>query len=527
MSTQSQLLIDTGDLSKRGMYIGPDGISTTRIGSVVRFDGVPGNYRFVNRNPDPNASSSWVDISLAEATIEVGIGFPDQGPTSGTWGLSYNGDSTGLTSLAWNITASALQTAINANPTIISDGGAGAVSVQQFGTQYVVIWNVTGPRFTLVSSYGNLSPASVAAVNVTQAGTTSPAVVCIETIQLVQQLYAYTNTSTTTTAGAVTIVETQVGTAGAHEQQRLTWNIAPTGGTYTINLGLAQITDVVFQANTSHALDTLYFLLQDNAGTVAIFMTDSGAIPTATIANRIIVVTIANNDSAATVLGKCSTAITGDAYGWTVTTPTTVTLEITDPNPGVRSLISNGTTSFSVTVKQQGTSYTKNFPWNATAAELSQSFVGYFSFAQSSLGFVLTASTPGPKTVADVDITDLLFPTYYLFTIDLNTYSTFLAFVTQAPTDPIQAVFEIKITLSGGKPNVVYREAIEIWRNVINLNTISPAPFVPGATVGTNYRVTLSGTLQIQSTTTSLWHTLYVVGTPPAEQLAIVTPGVS
>lgn len=524
LPTQAQLVIDIGDKDKAGMYLGPDGAVGTQLGEIVRFDGVPGNFRFVTKSQD--ASRSWDDLNLAGATIEAAIGNADQSPTGGTWGLSYNGSSTGLTNLAFNIAAVDLQTAINANAAVQADAGGSttAVTVTQFGSQYVVAWTVTGARFSLVSTASNLSPASVASVNVVTAGGTG--VDSVQTISLVQLLYAYTNSFTSSAAGAITSSHIQVGAAGQKDIQRITFNVAAYGGTYTVNLGLAQITDITFQANTAHFLDTKYFLLQDNAGTVAVFMTDTSAVPSPSIANRIITVTLANNDSAATVLGKVSTAITGDPYGWTVTTPTSVILEVTDPTAGARPLIGSATSNFAVTSKQAGTSYSNTFAWNATAQQLDAAFTGYFNVKVSALGFTLTSVTDGAKSLVSIVTTDLLFPTFNSCTLDLNTFSTFLAFVSQANIDPINAVFEIKITLSGGKPLTVYRETIFVYRNVINVSTLAPAPLVPGVT-GVNYRTNSAGYLQIKNTTTNLWHTLYVTGAAGAEQLAIVTPGVA
>lgn len=521
MTTQSSLIIDIGDSGKAGMYVGPAGIVATQLGEVVRYDGVPGNYRFVTKSLD--ATRSWDDVDLTSATIEIGIGEPDGQPTAGTWALSYGGNSTGLTTLPYNVTAAVLQAAINANPQIVTDSGSSnAVTVQQFGTQFSIIWNVAGAMSTFVSTSTNLAPSSNAAVVLVRAG--SAGVTCIQVIKLVQNLYAYTNSFTSSAAGAVTVTEIQAGAPGVKETQRIVFNTVPYGGTYTINLGLAQITDVTVNGNPSHALDTLYFVLQDNAGTVAIFMTDSSAVPPATIANRIITVTIANNDSAATVLGKLSTAIAADPYGFTCTNPSGVILRVTDPNAGVRASINNGTSNFAIVAHQTGTSFTATFNWNATAQDITRAFAGYFAANGSSLNFLLTAVTAGPRSLVTVDVTQLLFPTYNTTVVDLNTFSTFLAFA-NTEDDTITAVFEIKITFSGQLPRTVYREDVTIYRNVIDVTTLAPVP-IPGV-IGSNFRITSGGALQVLNTTTGLYHQIYVTGPAGFETFSIVTPGVA
>lgn len=473
MTTQnSQLVFDIGDPGKVGCYLGPDGKIPASIGSVVRFDGLDQNFRLVTRSADP--TRQWDEVSTASATIEIGVGQPDQPPTAGTFALSYNGDTTGLTALSYNITASALQTAINANPAVISDASSSnAVQVQQFGSQYAIIWNITGARFTFVSDPTNLVPDCVATVGVIRAGGSGQA--SLQTIALAQKLFGYTNSFTSSASGAVTVTSLQTGSSGVKSVQRIAWNCSPYGGTYTVNLGLPQITDVTIRANTSNLLDGLYWILEDNAGSVGIFYTSSSATPPAGVANRYIVIAITSGDSAATVLSATSTAIAADPYGWTCTNPSGSILEITDPFSGFRSQIGSGTIGFAIVSKQQGTTFSNTFDWNAVAADLQRAFAGYFNVKSSNLGFTLTAVTDGAKSLVSVDVTDLLFPTFYAGSVNLNTYATLLAFA-GSTEESIPAVYEMKLTYSGGQPKTFYREDIQVFRNVINVSTLIPSP---------------------------------------------------
>ena len=54
-----------------------------------------------------------VDLATWD-TLRIGVGLIDQAPTGGTWSLSVNGTTTGMTALDYNVSASSLQTLISA-----------------------------------------------------------------------------------------------------------------------------------------------------------------------------------------------------------------------------------------------------------------------------------------------------------------------------------------------------------------------------------------------------------------------------
>jgi hypothetical protein len=102
------------------------------------------------------------NITLAIGTIETA-------PTSGSYVISYNGESTGA--IAYNATATDIQTALNGLTSITSDGG---VTVSLTGNIFRVIWNNNGVRSHAITvGSNNLFPTSSVGIDIVRAGTSS------------------------------------------------------------------------------------------------------------------------------------------------------------------------------------------------------------------------------------------------------------------------------------------------------------------------------------------------------------------
>jgi hypothetical protein len=109
----------------------------------------------------------------ASPTIKVSLGPIDDVPTAGTFTVTYGANTT--SALAYNITAAAFQTALNALASITSAGG---VVVTKVGDNYTIEFNSTGDRTAFTANTGALFPLSTAVISVVQDGTgTSPEIV--------------------------------------------------------------------------------------------------------------------------------------------------------------------------------------------------------------------------------------------------------------------------------------------------------------------------------------------------------------
>lgn len=104
----------------------------------------------------------------AGAVLRVAVGQVNQSPTAGSWSLSYDGDETA--SLAFDASAAAVQTALNALASITSAGG---VTVSRVGDAYSIEFNTVGARDPITGSAGTLVPLSSVSLQTLQEGTAS------------------------------------------------------------------------------------------------------------------------------------------------------------------------------------------------------------------------------------------------------------------------------------------------------------------------------------------------------------------
>jgi hypothetical protein len=103
------------------------------------------------------------------ANITMAIGRLDKEPSSGTFTITYDGDTT--TALNYNATATQVQTALNTLDSIASDGG---VTVTKTTTSYRVLWNTVGvPSGTLTVGNNDLTPTSSIGIAVAREGSGS------------------------------------------------------------------------------------------------------------------------------------------------------------------------------------------------------------------------------------------------------------------------------------------------------------------------------------------------------------------
>lgn len=104
----------------------------------------------------------------AGATVRLAVGVVNQQPTSGTWALTFGADT--ATGLAFNATASALETALNALPSITAAGG---VTVAKVGNQYQITFTNVGARADFTGGSLSLVPASQVGIQTLQQGDAS------------------------------------------------------------------------------------------------------------------------------------------------------------------------------------------------------------------------------------------------------------------------------------------------------------------------------------------------------------------
>lgn len=165
----------------------------------------------------------------AGASIQVAVGTVATAPISGQWRLSVS--STETTDLAYNASASAVQTALNALSAVSSAGG---VTVADLGGGYSITWNTVGTKPSILAGSDTLAPASYEAILVLQAGDVSTREIVF--VELRQSPVALADSFAP--IGTPVVSATTVSAwNGTNKIVRVGIDPAPKGGSFTITIG--------------------------------------------------------------------------------------------------------------------------------------------------------------------------------------------------------------------------------------------------------------------------------------------------
>ena len=198
----------------------------------IRNDGNYKRFRLVQPSSD-DPLLPWADVDTTGAVVEFAIGAVDLAPTGGTFSGSSNGDTTGLTSFPYNVSAATLQAALNTNPNVTAGGATVAVSL--VGTSYIITWSLVGVRSLIVWTGTALTPESTCVGYRVQTGTAS--VIEIQVLRLVQRPYAYVAPTTAYPVAASTITQIQTGSGSLVSIQRMKLDPAPYSGSFVATIG--------------------------------------------------------------------------------------------------------------------------------------------------------------------------------------------------------------------------------------------------------------------------------------------------
>ena len=168
--------------------------------------------------------------------IRIAVGPIDEPPLAGTWTISFGGDTT--SALAYNITAAALSTALNALASITAAGG---VTVSKIADNYNIVFNENGARGEITTNPAALIPLSAATVAVLQVGTsTRPQIALVH----LQRTIAGLATSFSPTAASAITIESLSAWNGSRATYRASIAPDPKGGSFTLAFDAATGTDV-------------------------------------------------------------------------------------------------------------------------------------------------------------------------------------------------------------------------------------------------------------------------------------------
>lgn len=244
---QTPWLIATDDPAGRTLLLSLTSEAVAADPEFIKRDGRGRYIQFVERDPSADGVL-WKDANIdAASVVEVAIGDSNTPPTSGTFALSFDGNSTGLTALAYNISAANLQTALNANAAIVT---AGSVDVTKGATDgdYIVAFRVAGARNLIVIDEGTLAPPCVVNVAAVQEGDGSTKEV--QNITFKQQPLAYSNDFSASSSGSIAVTVNQAGSATQPSIQTIAITPNVIDGTFTAQATQAQVVKVTAAGST-------------------------------------------------------------------------------------------------------------------------------------------------------------------------------------------------------------------------------------------------------------------------------------
>jgi hypothetical protein len=264
-----------------------------------------------------NVSAPFNVVDMTGTTVKFGVGTRTGTPASGTFTLSFGGETSGA--IGFSATAGAISSALNSLSAITS---IGKVSVDgTMATNFVISFNSAGTRSAITADVSHLIPTTSALIDERLVGDATTNEIQELQLRLAPAVYQPTWTDLGT-ALTVSVATTLTGSTLQNEVQRISFSRAPYLGSYrvtvpTYNVDIAStVTDGVFITSANHGLSlsqpvvltgftaltgytagtqyfvrsipqTTQFLLGVTAGATAI-TTGTGTVTTGTVATTIL-----------------------------------------------------------------------------------------------------------------------------------------------------------------------------------------------------------------------------------------------
>ena len=202
-----------------------------------------------------NVSAPFSVVDMTGTTVKFGVGTRTGVPASGTFTLSFGGETSGA--IGFSATAGAISSALNSLSAITS---AGKVSVDgTMATNFVISFNSAGTRSAITANVSHLIPTTSALIDERLAGDATTNEIQELQLRLAPAVYQPTWTDLGT-ALTVSVATTLTGSTLQNEVQRISFSRPPYLGSYrvtvpTYNVDIAStVTDGVFITSSNHGL---------------------------------------------------------------------------------------------------------------------------------------------------------------------------------------------------------------------------------------------------------------------------------
>jgi hypothetical protein len=259
------------DLTNRRLVASETNSAPVGLANFTKGDNGAFNLYFLEATGVINRPFEVVD--KASSGVKLGIGSRLGVPETGTYTLTFGGDTTSALDAA--ATAGAIQTALNGLSAISSAGGVSVTG--ELADHFTVRFTTAGTQGSITANVSQLIPDTVAVIDERIAGSASVKEIQEIQLRLTPAVYqdSWTNLGTTVTA---TIATTVTGSDTDNEVQRLSFSREPFAGTYRITARedtlenytgiISGVTDGVFSTISNHGLILSQPIRADFSGTI-------------------------------------------------------------------------------------------------------------------------------------------------------------------------------------------------------------------------------------------------------------------
>jgi len=241
------------DMTNRRLATSLTSLAPATAPRFVKGDNGTINLYFLEATGNVSAPFSVVDMT--GTTVKFGVGTRTGVPASGTFTLSFGGETSGA--IGFSATAGAISSALNSLSAITS---AGKVSVDgTMATNFVISFNSAGTRSAITANVSHLIPTTSALIDERLAGDATTNEIQELQLRLAPAVYQPTWTDLGT-ALTVSVATTLTGSTLQNEVQRISFSRPPYLGSYrvtvpTYNVDIAStVTDGVFITSSNHGL---------------------------------------------------------------------------------------------------------------------------------------------------------------------------------------------------------------------------------------------------------------------------------
>jgi hypothetical protein len=286
-------------------------------------------------------------------------------------------------------------------------------------------------------------------------------------------------------AAVVANVEFGAGSAASIGAQMVRVSYAAVGKRTSIDIGgaplLVSTTTKMLVSGSDGVQAGKYFLLADRNGTVCVYIT--AGITTAepdvvgVAVNRFLPVSVAINATATAVATAVAAALEADAE-FTAPVPSAVTVTATDFFGGIRSVSTQKTVTFGISIKRAGFNVSASISWDEDAGAIA-ALIGETRYKVSKpdpLHWMITLIANGAMTTPVLTEENLIWPSRMEGTLDFSTEAIELAFAATT-ANFLDATIEVVYTPDGGVRRLILQRNVRLQRNMISEGGIVIPPF--------------------------------------------------